>query len=361
MTNINFTGPFKYRIRSFLALNRIAIGVFARHALRRKIAPDWDANTEIGIRFWRHQFTVAMNNPDIKTGRAIYDSLQALPDDVYAVICRNQESPKGVWITPETIKTGMTLLYLHGGGYTFNGPVSDHFGKMLAHQTGARVFMPAYRLTPEHPHPAQADDALAAWQFLRNEIAANKLVVIGDSAGGHMALTLLKTLRDLGCAQPALCVGLCPWTDIGARGDSMKMNDHYDLVQGWMALRFGEWLDPNGHYGREALSPIHWDFSGLAPLYLQAGGREVLRDMIVGFAHVQAGNGAYIMLDLWGDMMHNFQAAGSLHTSSAQALERIEAAVHAAETGALQLASLPAVTLVSEGVFAGKANEPNTN
>lgn len=355
MAHFSFKGPLRHRLRSFLTINRIAIGVFARHALGRKIAKDWDANTEIGIRFWRHQFTRAMTHPDIKVGRAIYDSLQALPDDVYDVTTEAVPSPKGQWIVPTTRKTRITLLYCHGGGYTFNGPVSEHFGKMLAHHTGARVFMPRYRLTPENPHPAQHEDALAAWDFLRQTTAAKDLVIIGDSAGGHMVLSLLAALHARSAEQPALCIGLCPWTDLAERGASLKENDHYDLVQGWMAMRFGEWLDPDGQYGREALSPIYWDYSELAPVYLQAGGREILRDMIVEFAQVQSDKGASVMLDLWDDMAHNFQAADSLHASSTQALERIAAIVQSAERDAVILPHLAGVTRVVSGSFAREA------
>lgn len=142
-----------------------------------------------------------------------------------------------------------------------------------------------------------------------------------------MALSLLLNLRTLGLPQPALCIGLCPWTDIGERGASLHGNDHFDLVQGWMALRFGEWLDPDGRYGRSALSPIFHSFRGLAPIYLQAGGREVLRDMIADFAMVQTAHGADILLDVWPDMPHVFQTFNSLKPSSREAIERIRAAV----------------------------------
>ncbi|MFK7837395.1 MAG: alpha/beta hydrolase [Sulfitobacter sp.] len=351
MANLNFTGAIKHRVLSFITLNRIALSVFARHALGRKMAEDWDAMTEIGIRFWRHQFTRAMTHPQIRVGREIYKSLQPLPDVAYPVTTRDQDTPKGSWIVPQTLKTQMTLLYFHGGGYTFDGPVSDHFGKVLAHHVGARVFMPSYRLTPEHPHPAQSEDAMTAWGYLRKSIDAERLVIIGDSAGGHMALTLLNQLRDQNEPQPALCVGLCPWTDIGNRGASLQTNDRYDLVQGWMALRFGEWLDPDGRYGRAALSPIHWNFSGLAPVYLQAGGRENLRDMIVDFAQMQSDNGASVMLDQWDDMMHNFQIADTLHASSGEALARIAAVIRAAGGAEVLLPSLPNVTRVASGRF----------
>lgn len=218
--------------------------------------------------------------------------------------------------------------------------------------------MQHYRLTPEHSHPAQADDAFSSWQYLRQTFSADDLVLIGDSAGGHMVLLLLQTLHTLKQAQPSLCIAICPWTDIGERGESMTSNNRFDLVQGWMAIRFGEWLDPDKRYGRENLSPISYDYAGLAPLYVQVGGREVLRDMIVEFADVQAANGADVMLDLWDDMPHNFPAYDSLFNSSTQAVERISELLVRRSNPLYQLSYLPDVTRVAQGCFISMA-QPN--
>lgn len=349
MAKLEFSGPLRHRLRSFLALNRIAISVYARHLFARRIAPDWSAEMEIGILFWRHQFTRAMAQSDMRTGRDIFNSLLTLTDDTYEITQHPYSAPNGHWFIPKTRTTNKVLLYFHGGGYTFDGPVSTRFGAMLAHHTGARVFMPRYRLTPEHPHPAQAQDARSAWDFLRHSHDAQNLIVIGDSAGGHMALTLIKDLK--GRDQPALCIALCPWTDIGKRGDSMQSNNHYDLVQGWMAIRFGQWLNPNATYPHEDLSPIHWDFSGLAPIYIQVGGREMLRDMITDFAHAQTEGGASVLMDLWADMPHDFQAYDSFQASSIQALARLRDIVHSLDQGSPHLQPLPQVTQVAAGCF----------
>lgn len=327
MAKIRTHGPLSHRLTSLLTINKIALQTYARHTVGRRLEPSWSAEMEIGIHFWRHQFTRAMKHTDITTGRSIFDSLQTETDDVYDVTAEKCRFPEGTWYRPRNIRSPATLLYFHGGGYTFNGPVSARFAAMFAHHTGAQLFAPDYRLTPEHPHPAQAEDAIAAWQYLTAQVPARSIAVIGDSAGGHMALMLLQTLKRIGLQQPALCIGLCPWTDIGARGNSLHDNDQYDLVQGWMALQFGHWLDPNDAFGRKALSPISHDYAGLAPLYLQAGGREILRDMICEFARRQQHNGVDIMLDLWDDMPHNFQAYDSFKTSSAQALLRIRQAI----------------------------------
>lgn len=329
MSKLRFCGPIALRLRSFAILSGIAVATGFRHVLGRRIAPDWDANTETGIRFWRHQFTAAMTHPDMSHGRLLFDSVQTETDDRYDVTVRHCAAPNGHWYHPATPHGDAVLLYLHGGGYTFNGGVSARYAAMLAHHTGSALFMPDYRLTPEHPHPAQSEDAVAGWRYLSDKYPPRKIVLIGDSAGGHMALMLLQSLKTHGLEQPALCIGLCPWTDIGDRGNSLRDNDRFDLVQGWMALQFGEWLDPEGIYGRQALSPIFQDFTGLAPIYLQAGGREILRDMIIEFAGSQKAKGADVTLDLWPDMPHNFQAYDSMKTSSSMALARIAETIRA--------------------------------
>ncbi|MCB1511474.1 MAG: alpha/beta hydrolase fold domain-containing protein [Hyphomicrobiaceae bacterium] len=327
MSKIKFSGPLVMRVRSFMVLNGIGMATYARHALGKRLEPSWDANFETGIRFWRHQFTAAMRQRNLVKGRQILDSLQTETDDCYDVSIEPTGQPRGHWHIPRKVASSAVLLYFHGGGYAFHGAMSRRFASMLAHHVGARVFAPDYRLTPEHAHPAQAEDALAAWRYIAKSTPPKHVVVIGDSAGGHMGLMLLQALRSEGGAQPSLCVGLCPWTDIGDRGASLRGNDRYDLVQGWMALRFGEWLDPEYRYGRAALSPITQDYRGLAPLYLQAGGREVLRDMICDFATTQAELDADVLLDLWPDMPHDFLAYDSMKQSSRQALTRLVAAI----------------------------------
>lgn len=354
MAKIKFSGPLSTCLTSFGTLSLIALKTYLRRAFGKKLDPSWSADIDIGIYFWRHQFTKAMTHPDIKKGRQIFDSLQTDTDDIYETDTLSTNAPPGTWYLPHAADEECVVLYFHGGGYTFNGPISERFASMFAHHTNMRLFMPHYRLTPEHPHPAQAEDALTAWRYVNSTVPAKNIVVMGDSAGGHMALMLLQNLKREGLPQPALCIGLCPWTDIGDRGKSLHENNYYDLVQGWMALQFGVWLDPGRKYGREALSPVSHDYSGLAPLYLQTGGRDILRDMTEDFANIQLRNGATLVLDKWQDMPHNFHAYDSLMASSTQALRRIRAAIDT-HTGKDQgpFPSIEGVTVCRGDGFAG--------
>jgi acetyl esterase/lipase len=323
-------GPFRYAARSWATLLGLSLATVVARRWRGPLAPGWPLDFEIGVRFWRAQFRRAFAMSDIADARRYFDSLQTWTDEVFDVERRAPPSmaPKGQWVIPGTPKSRAILLYLHGGGYAFNAAISDRFADMLAHCLGAPLFALDYRLTPEHPHPAQQEDALAAYRFLLSEGADPKrLVVIGDSAGGHLTLMTLVALKKAGLPQPALAVGLCPWTDVGARGESLYGNDRYDLIQGYMAVRFGEWLMGRTGATREALSPIRQDFRGLAPIYLQGGGRECLIDMIRDFARAVSVQGCEVSLDVWPEMVHDFQAHGTTRPESADAIGRIAAAI----------------------------------
>ena len=330
MSRIFSQGPLGYVLRSWSVLIGVSISAMIRRAFRGSLAPGWSLNFEIGNLFWREQFNHAFSMPDIGKARIYFDSLMTWTNEAFDVVRRESApgEPAGLWIEPPALSSDATLLYLHGGGYTFHSDVSRRFADALAFLLGVRVFAPEYRLTPEHPHPAQRDDALAAYRrLLATGVDPKKLVVLGDSAGGHLTLMLLVALRDTGLPQPALAVGLCPWTDIGARGRSLHDNNRYDLVQGYMAVQFGEWLAGATGYTREELSPIYQDYRGLAPLYLQAGGREILIDMIRDFTRVVADQGCDVTLDVWPEMTHNFQAHGLTRPESAEAIARIGATI----------------------------------
>ena len=230
MAKLRFEGSLALRLRGFMILSGLAVRTRLNHLLGRRLDPSWDADFETGIRFWRRQFTRAMSGTGMARGRQILDSVQTETDDVYPVRTVASAEPRGRWYEPDARKTDAVALYLHGGGYAFHSAISGRFAAMLAHHGGIRLFAPDYRLTPEHPHPAQQEDALAAWDYVTSRTAPDRVVVIGDSAGGHMALMLLQSLRRAGREQPALCVGLCPWTDIGVRGDSLRQVSN-DIAQ----------------------------------------------------------------------------------------------------------------------------------
>ena len=326
-----FQGRLSHQLRSMAVSTGIAAGVLARRILGRPLVAQWPFLLEYGTLFVRAQFNHAFRlSADIAQSRAYFDSvygvLEQYPD--VAVHATTQDEPRGHWFVPKVRHSDATLLHFHGGGYAFYAGVSRHFAACLAHTLGTPVFAPDYRLTPEHPHPAQLEDGLAAYAYvLAQGVDPAKLVLCGDSAGGHLALMTLSRLKQVGMRRPALTIGLSPWTDVGRRGKSQFGNDRYDLVQGYMTLQFAKWLKAGQDLSDAELSPMGQNYRDSGPIYLQAGGREILVDMIREFAASVAAQGGCVRLDVWEHMVHEFHGYGSYLPESREALARIRDAV----------------------------------
>lgn len=323
MPKIVMQKPIIYIARSWVMLLGASLYTAIARLMRGPLVKSWSSDFETANVFWRWQFRYALTRGDMAAGRRYFDSLQTYSNDNLATEeCRE---PCGVWMTPPKVLGDSVVLHFHGGGYAFNAAVSKHFGRMLAVMLGRRLFYADYRLIPEHPHPAQIEDALAAYRYvLEQGIPPHQIVVTGDSAGGHLALMLLAALRKKELPQPALAIAISPWTDTGVRGESLYGNDQYDLVQGYMTQCFGKWLVKNTPYSHENVSPMYQDFKGVCPIYIQAGGREILVDMIRDFAAKLHAENQAVMLDVWPDMTHEFQAYGSDLTDSMDALMRMK-------------------------------------
>ena len=200
------------------------------------------------------------------------------------------------------------ILYLHGGAFFMGSPASYRNRAMrLSYRCDAEVFVPAYRLAPEHPYPAALDDALAAWEFVKALRPETPLFVAGDSAGGGLSLSLLLRLRDLGLASPNGAVLLSPWTDLTVSGASIDGNHGKDLwftrrhLQVWARYYVGR-ADAHLPY----ISPVFADLSGLPPLLLVVGEDELLLDDARRVADAARQNGIGVSTHVGKGMQHDW-------------------------------------------------------
>jgi acetyl esterase/lipase len=200
------------------------------------------------------------------------------------------------------------ILYLHGGAFFMGSPASYRNRAMrLSYRCNAEVFVPDYRLAPEHPYPAAFDDALAAWKFLKGFRPNAPIFVAGDSAGGGLGLSLLVRLRDLGMAMPNGAFLLSPWTDLTVSGASVDGNRSKDL---WFTRRHLEiWA---GYYAAGAdrrspyVSPVFAEVSGLPPLLLLVGQDELLLDDALRVRDTAASARTDVRVHLGKGMQHDW-------------------------------------------------------
>ncbi len=126
---------------------------------------------------------------------------------------------------------------------------------------------------------------------------------------------------------------LNPQIDIRRHGESQFGNDKYDLVTGYRTLRYAPQLKAGTSFRDAELSPAHHAYQNVAPLYIQAGGKEILVDMIRDFAHSLPAQGAPVRLDVWEHMTHEFHAYGNSLSQSEHAIECIRTAIARAMDG----------------------------
>ncbi|MDH0341289.1 alpha/beta hydrolase [Chromobacterium haemolyticum] len=236
---------------------------------------------------------------------------EAKPPRGWRVRKLDAQALRGEWIEPEAAErreaTGRVILYLHGGGYCFCSPVTHRgVAAALAREADARAFSLDYRLAPEHPFPAAVDDALAAYQALLDEgVAADRIVIAGDSSGGGLALALLLSLRDAGAPLPAGAVLFSPWTDLAATGASLEANDASDVMLTAVAVRnFSRYYLGDAAADHPIASPLYGDYAGLPDLFIQASDTEVLLDDAARVARKASAAGVAVDFKVWRRLPH---------------------------------------------------------
>lgn len=229
------------------------------------------------------------------------------------------------WVEFGDARAEQVILYFHGGGY-FAGSCATHrpFAAQLAKASGLRVLLVEYRLAPEHIFPAALDDAVAAYVWLLGMgVEAEQIIVMGDSAGGGLALSATLALRDAGYRLPAKIVLMSPLVDLALTGESMVSKAAKDPWVTRQALQLTQ------HYlaGESPFSPrvsaLYADLNGLPPMLIQVGSDEILLDDSVRLARQIERAGGKVELQEWAHMWHVFQLFAPLLPEANRAIRDI--------------------------------------
>jgi epsilon-lactone hydrolase len=181
-------------------------------------------------------------------------------------------------VRPRRRRPVARVVYLHGGGYVH--PLTADYWRLVRAlvRAPAEVVVPAYPLAPD----ATVDDVVPRLTTLAAGCAGRRprlpVVLMGDSAGGALALVVAQRLRDTGGPAPAAVVMLCPWLDAELSHGAVGELERVDPVLAGSGLRAaGRWWAGGRGAGDAWVSPVHGDLAGLPPLELLIGDRDVLR------------------------------------------------------------------------------------
>jgi epsilon-lactone hydrolase len=215
----------------------------------------------------------------------------------------------GTWILLPEILADKVILFFHSGGFTL-GSTEDHLGLCirLARATRARVFSIDYRLSPEHPFPAPAEDAMNAFRYLTGKgIPPHRILPIGISNGGNLVLALLLSLREKKVPLPMAAVCMSPIVDFAFPGESVQKNDGLDWLNA-ARLQTIRTVYLTGRDPSDPLaSPVNARLAGLPRLYIQVGTHELLLSDIGKFVDKARWAGVPVQADLWEGMFHCWQ------------------------------------------------------
>ena len=202
------------------------------------------------------------------------------------------------------------IIHVHGGWFNFGS--ARAYRNLVGHiaaSAGADAFIPDYRLAPENLFPAAVTDVEACYRGLVGQ-GISKIAVVGDSAGGNLALVLLSILRaqvHQGGPAPVGAVAISPVTDLALTGETYQTRAQADpyftksQAAGLVAAYLGG-TDPKNPLA----SPLYDDLSGLPSIRIHVGDDEVLLDDSRRYVERAVAEGVDAKLDVWMGMPHGF-------------------------------------------------------
>jgi acetyl esterase/lipase len=232
----------------------------------------------------------------------------------------------GVWCRPGVALPDAVILYFHGGAYIVGtAHAYRHLAGQIAARSGVAAFVPDYRLAPECRFPAAASDAHAVYRGLLEQ-GARSIGIVGDSAGGGLALSLLalaqsEALAGAGVAPRAAAL-MSPWTDLALTAPSLKDRAVADPLLTPDALVAAAEQYLNGHDAHDPLaSPLFGDLAGLPPLHIHVGLDEILLDD--SRCYFERARGAHVdaTLHVWNGMPHVFASNLGKLAAAKQAID----------------------------------------
>ena len=222
--------------------------------------------------------------------------------------------------TPDGRGPFPVLVFFHGGGWVI-GNLDTHDGvcRLLANGAGCMVASVDYRLAPEHPFPAAAEDSYAATKWIAGKAATigadpKRVAVGGDSAGGNLAAVVALMARDRG--GPALVHQLLVYPVTDAPGDTASYRDNAEGYFLTAASMHWFWK----HYTGAVKNPLDpyacplraTNHGGLPPALVITAEFDPLRDEGEAYAARLRDAGVPVQMSRYPGMIHGFFGMGSL-------------------------------------------------
>jgi acetyl esterase/lipase len=223
------------------------------------------------------------------------------------------------------------VVFLHGGGWCV-GDLDSYEGDARNHAVGAGAVVVSvdYRLAPEHPYPAAVEDAWAATQWVAahaGELSADadRLAVVGDSAGGNLAAVVAQLARDAGGPPIRFQLLWYPATTWDTSLPSFTDNADAPLLDASATKSFSRWYvgDLDLSDMPATLAPARAEkLTGLPPAYIAVAGYDPLRDDGTRYAQLLAAAGVPVELHNAETLIHGYLGYAGVVPAATDAMDR---------------------------------------
>jgi monoterpene epsilon-lactone hydrolase len=214
-----------------------------------------------------------------------------------------------ITLEPLVGKPKRTVVYYHGGGYISGSPPDRYLplAGAVALAAQARVHVVDYRLAPDNRFPAAFEDCLAAYRWTVRDGGENPetLAVLGDSAGGNLAIAVTTAARDANLPLPSCIAVISPFADLTLSGPSLELRKEIDpfVTRETLESMASEYLD-----GADPKDPrcssVFADLHNLPPLLIQVGENEILFDNSTRIRDAAVAAGVDTTFQPWAHGIH---------------------------------------------------------
>ena len=176
------------------------------------------------------------------------------------------------WFRPDRADAGL-IFHVHGGAFVAGSSLAARAHSALARRHGAELVSVDYRLAPEHPFPAALDDVWTVY----SEVARDRpTVIVGESAGGGLAMSLVRRVLDRGGHAPKGLVTLFPWADLTNTSESFLRNERRDLLSRAGLSRSAVAYAGDCDLRMPLVSPLYGSFADFPPTLIIVGTHDCL-------------------------------------------------------------------------------------
>lgn len=228
-------------------------------------------------------------------------------------------------VTPSTKDSKYLIFYVHGGSYCL-GSAEIYTGMVsqFTHQLGIEAIIPNYRKAPQYPFPAGQNDLFDVYKTLIKDNANLNIILIGDSSGGGLGLSLLHRIRVESVKQPSLYIGLSPWLDLrpGTYEHGAREEEYYTSVREGFVNLYSEGV--NDADSNPGLNPILMDTHSLPPVLIQIGEDDFVRKQCEAFVEGIQNTQNKPILSLYDGQDHDWILLEPKSDASKTALQEIE-------------------------------------